>query len=31
MVQWVNDPACLCEGAGSILGPVQWAIAATVA
>ena len=24
MVQWVNDLACLCGGAGSIPGPVRW-------
>ena len=24
MVQWVYDLACLCAGAGSIHGPVQW-------
>ena len=24
MVQWVNDPACLCGFAGSIPGLVQW-------
>ena len=24
MAQWVNDPACLCEGAGSIPSPAQW-------
>ena len=24
VVQWVNDPACLCSVASSIPGPVQW-------
>ena len=24
MVQWVNDPACLCGGPGSTPGVVQW-------
>ena len=23
VAQWVNDPACLCGGMGSILGPAQ--------
>ena len=24
VVQWVNNPACLCGGASWILGLVQW-------
>ena len=24
MVQWVNDPACLCGGASLLPGPAQW-------
>ena len=24
LAQWVNVLACLCRGAGSVLGPVQW-------
>ena len=25
MAQWVNDPVCLCEGSGPVLGlEVQW-------
>ena len=24
VAQWINDPACLCGGAGSIPGLAQW-------
>ena len=24
VVQWVNDPACLCDSTDFILGPAQW-------
>ena len=24
LVKWINDPACLCGGPGSICGRVQW-------
>ena len=24
MAQWISDQTCLCGGAGSIPGPVQW-------
>ena len=24
LVQWINDPACLCEGTTLIPGPAQW-------
>ena len=24
VVQWVNDPACLCGGSGLLPGLVQW-------